>query len=286
MNQMLSVRLLEKRGHSVQVAENGKKVLEILDQAPPDEFALILMDVQMPEMDGFEVTAVIRDREKQTGRHIPIVAMTAHAMKGDRERCLAAGMDDYVAKPVRGKELHAVLDKLLHGAPRPAGSPAPQPAAAPPEPAEEAAPDDADILSRVNGDKALLKELRTLFLAENPKLMTQLREAINSRSAEPVRKAAHTLKGMLPRECRSARDRDRNHSRQLQVLDARHLAEYVSSALVTFPASHRPQRRVVQLQRLDLAARRFLMPRDGSGRAGMRRTKTATIWNTGSRSAA
>jgi HPt (histidine-containing phosphotransfer) domain-containing protein len=106
-------------------------------------------------------------------------------------------MDDYVAKPVRGKELHAVLDKLLQGAPRPAGSSAPQPAAAPPQPAEEAAPDGADILSRVNGDKALLKELRTLFLAEYPKLLTQLREAMNSRSAEPFWKAAHALKGML-----------------------------------------------------------------------------------------
>ena len=109
---MLTVRLLEKRGYSVQVADNGRKALEILDKAAPGEFAVVLMDVQMPEMDGFEATAEIREREEKAGRHTPIIALTAHAMKGDRERCLAAGMDDYVAKPIRAKDLFAVLDRL------------------------------------------------------------------------------------------------------------------------------------------------------------------------------
>jgi HPt (histidine-containing phosphotransfer) domain-containing protein len=106
-------------------------------------------------------------------------------------------LDDYVAKPIRAKELFAVLEKFLPRAPRAAGPPAPQRAAAPTAPAQESPPDDADILSRVNGDKALLKELRALFLAENPKLMSQAREAMTSRSAEPLWKAAHALKGML-----------------------------------------------------------------------------------------
>ena len=102
INQKMAVRMLEKCGHSVTVANNGREVLELLEQ---QTFDLILMDVQMPEMDGLEASRIIRQREQNTGNHIPIVAMTAHAMKGDRERCLAAGMDGYVAKPVRFEEL-------------------------------------------------------------------------------------------------------------------------------------------------------------------------------------
>ena len=95
---MLAVRLLEKAGHSMANAENGQEVLAAIGQ---QYFDLVLMDVQMPVMDGLEATALIRQQEKQTGRHPPIVAVTAHAMKGDREQCLAAGMDGYVAKPVK-----------------------------------------------------------------------------------------------------------------------------------------------------------------------------------------
>ena len=106
INQMLAVRMLEKAGHSVAKAGNGQEVLEAIGQA---SFDLVLMDVQMPVMDGLEATALIRQQEKQTGGHLPIVAMTAHAMKGDRERCLAAGMDAYVAKPVQKAELFAAI---------------------------------------------------------------------------------------------------------------------------------------------------------------------------------
>ncbi len=102
INQMLAVRLLEKAGHRVAVANNGEEALAAIAREP---FDLVLMDVQMPVMDGFEATALIRQQEKGTGRHLPIVAMTAHAMKGDRERCLEAGMDGYVAKPVQREEL-------------------------------------------------------------------------------------------------------------------------------------------------------------------------------------
>jgi two-component system, sensor histidine kinase len=107
VNQRLAQRLLEKRGHSVVVADDGQVALKILEDF---EFDLILMDLQMPELDGFETTAAIRAHEKQTGLHVPIIAMTANAMTGDRERCLAAGMDGYISKPIRVDELFALMD--------------------------------------------------------------------------------------------------------------------------------------------------------------------------------
>ncbi len=108
-NQKLALRLLEKRGHSVVIANNGKEALAKLED---DIFDLILMDIQMPEMDGLEATGLIREKEKRKGGHVPIVAMTAHAMKGDRERCLEAGMDDYVSKPINPGELFAAIERF------------------------------------------------------------------------------------------------------------------------------------------------------------------------------
>ena len=108
VNQVLAVRLLEKRGHEVVVARNGEEALEALDK---QAFDLILMDVQMPEMDGLQATVVIRKGEMKTGKHIPIIAMTAHAMAGDKERCLEAGMDDYLTKPIRPEQLGDVLTR-------------------------------------------------------------------------------------------------------------------------------------------------------------------------------
>ncbi|MBI4517748.1 MAG: PAS domain S-box protein [Deltaproteobacteria bacterium] len=110
VNQKLVVRLLEKRGHHVEVANNGKEALAAVEL---DAFDLVLMDVQMPELDGFEATAAIREREQTTGRHVPIVAMTAHAMKGDEERCLQAGMDGYISKPIQVEKLVAVLARFV-----------------------------------------------------------------------------------------------------------------------------------------------------------------------------
>jgi PAS domain S-box-containing protein len=110
VNQKLAVRMLEKRGHAVVVAANGREALAELERGA---FDLVLMDVQMPEMGGFEATAVIREKERMSGAHIPIIAMTAHAMKGDRERCLAAGMDGYISKPINAKELFAAIESAL-----------------------------------------------------------------------------------------------------------------------------------------------------------------------------
>jgi two-component system, sensor histidine kinase and response regulator len=109
VNQMIAARLLEKRGHRVTVATNGREALAALER---ESFDVVLMDVQMPEMDGFEATAAIRVRDKSTGGRVPIIAMTAHAMRGDQERCLAAGMDGYIAKPVKARELIDLLEGL------------------------------------------------------------------------------------------------------------------------------------------------------------------------------
>jgi signal transduction histidine kinase/ActR/RegA family two-component response regulator len=110
VNQKLAMRLLEKQGHKVVAADNGKEALAALEK---DRFDLVLMDVQMPEMGGFEATAAIREKEKATGSHIPIIAMTAHAMKGDRERCLAAGMDDYLSKPIQANKLFEIIARFF-----------------------------------------------------------------------------------------------------------------------------------------------------------------------------
>ena len=105
---LLPHRLLEKRGHKVTVAGNGKEGIAAFEKNP---FDVVLMDVQMPEMNGYEATAAIREKEKTTGNHLPVIAMTAHAMTGDRERCLEAGMDDYITKPIRPGQLGDVLKR-------------------------------------------------------------------------------------------------------------------------------------------------------------------------------
>ncbi|HUE89345.1 MAG TPA: response regulator [Vicinamibacterales bacterium] len=113
VNQLLARRLLEKRGHTVVVADNGREAIAILEDAAVARFGCVLMDVQMPEMDGFECTAVIRGREQTTGGHLPIIAMTAHATKGDEARCRAAGMDGYVSKPIEPDEFFDVVERQL-----------------------------------------------------------------------------------------------------------------------------------------------------------------------------
>jgi CheY-like chemotaxis protein len=116
VNQKLAVRLLEKRGHTVRVVGNGKEALQALfgggSASEGDSFDVVLLDVMMPEMDGLETTTIIRTREKGTPNHVPIIAMTAHAMKGDRERCLEVGMDGYISKPLQPGELFDAVEKL------------------------------------------------------------------------------------------------------------------------------------------------------------------------------
>ena len=109
VNQKIAARLLEKRGYQVTLAEDG---LEAVEASANEQFDVILMDVQMPEMDGYEATAAIRAREDGTGKHVRIIAMTAHALKGDEQQCLAAGMDSYLAKPVRPSELYETIERV------------------------------------------------------------------------------------------------------------------------------------------------------------------------------
>jgi CheY-like chemotaxis protein len=112
VNQLLAVRLIEKRGHKVVVAENGREALSMIDR---ERFDLVLLDVQMPEMDGFSVARIIREREQSTREHLPLIALTANSMSGDRERCLAAGMDDYISKPIDSKELFHTVERCISG---------------------------------------------------------------------------------------------------------------------------------------------------------------------------
>ena len=202
VNQALAMRLLEKDGHSVALACNGKECLAALERAP---FDLVLMDVQMPEMDGIEATIAIRAKEKTSGTRLPIVAMTAHAMKGDRERCLEIGMDDYVSKPIRPDDLFKAIGQLT-GSPAVAGNgdtaaPQAEPSAteprAEPAPAPEAILDMETALARVDGEKKLLKEIAGLFLKDSATLLSDMKSACARRDAKALERAAHRLKGSV-----------------------------------------------------------------------------------------
>jgi CheY-like chemotaxis protein len=185
VNQRLAIRLLEKQGHRVTASNNGREALEAL---MAERFDLILMDVQMPEMDGFEATASIRQQELATGAHIPIIAMTAHAMKGDRERCLEAGMDDYISKPIQPEELFKLIGELM-SAPR-------QPAAqAPGQGIQAAVFNQAEALELVEGDQELLAELVELFSGDCPRLLTEIRQSIAHSEGPSLERAAHALRG-------------------------------------------------------------------------------------------
>lgn len=182
VNQKLAVRLLEKRGHEVVVAGNGR---EALDALAAQSFDVVLMDVQMPEMDGFEATHLIRQREAVTGAHVPVVAMTAHAMKGDRERCLKEGMDGYISKPLQPTELFEAVERL-------AGVPARRPVAA-----TSGGFDGARALHNAGNDRGLLAELIQDYFSECPLWLEEFRTALAAGNADAVRRTAHKLRGAL-----------------------------------------------------------------------------------------
>ena len=192
VNQMLATHLLEKQGHSVVMTTNGQEALAAVEKARQltGGFDLALMDVQMPEMDGLEATALIRENEKETGRHLPIIAMTARAMKGDRERCLAAGMDGYVSKPIHPEELFAAVEALI-----PASTDFSTGMTT--RRHSEDSFDSSAALARVQGDTALLGEMAELFLKNCPKLLAEIRQAIERQDTRALERAAHTLKGSV-----------------------------------------------------------------------------------------
>jgi signal transduction histidine kinase/CheY-like chemotaxis protein len=187
VNQKLARRMLEKRHHSVTLAANGREALAALEKS---SFDLVLMDVHMPEVDGLTATAKLREREQATGRHQPVVAMTALAMNGDKERCLAAGMDGYLSKPIRPQELDEVLDGYLarqNGEPAHAGE----------EPDIEDLIDAVQLFERIDGDRALLAELVELFRADYPGNLRAAQDAVNTQDPGKLRSAAHAMKGSL-----------------------------------------------------------------------------------------
>jgi PAS domain S-box-containing protein len=190
VNQTLVVCRLKQWGHTVAIAGNGAEAVRAWEG---DSFDLVLMDVQMPETSGLEATAAIRAREKATGRRTPIVALTAYSMKGDRERCLEAGMDAYLAKPIRAEDLFGIVDGIAV----PATSAADPKPAATPAPAPQEVLDREDMERRVGGDRELLRQLLELFDVEYPKLLSEMRDGLSAGSLPRVQRAAHTMKGML-----------------------------------------------------------------------------------------
>jgi signal transduction histidine kinase/CheY-like chemotaxis protein len=186
VNLNLVVRVLEKRGHTVETATNGREALEALRR---NGFDLVLMDVEMPDVDGIEATVVIRAKEKETHKHLQVIAMTAHAMKGDRERCLEAGMDGYVSKPIRVQELIETIDKKVlgeHGsAVGVSGS------------IEEEVIDWLGAMTHLEGDVDLLREIAGMFLAQCPELIARVRDAVERGDPVEIERAAHTIKGSV-----------------------------------------------------------------------------------------
>jgi CheY-like chemotaxis protein/HPt (histidine-containing phosphotransfer) domain-containing protein len=174
VNRLLAVRLLEKLGCSVDVAANG---VEAVDMSAESDYAAIFMDCQMPELDGYEATARIRRRERD-GTHVPIVAMTANTMEGDRERCIAAGMDDYLPKPLRVEELEDALRRALGNGGAAAGPLV-----------------DRELLDELMDDGALDASLMELFADESRAQLDALRAAIDAGDAAEVKRLAHTMKG-------------------------------------------------------------------------------------------
>ena len=194
VNRKLAVRVLERRGHEVEVANNGLEALAILEEK---SFCLILMDIQMPEMDGLEATRVIREKEQGTDTHIPIVAMTAHAMKGDREHCLEVGMDGYVSKPIKAEELFGVIEgQLTVSAKTKKGNSISE---GPGETREEQENflDKSAALACAEGDMELFKELVELFIEDSQKQLSEIRQAITKGDNQSLERAAHTLKGTV-----------------------------------------------------------------------------------------
>jgi CheY-like chemotaxis protein len=189
LNQKLVVRLLEKRGHKVTVAANGREALDAFNRNAHEPFDLLIMDVQMPDIGGLQATAIIREREKGTEEHLPIVALTAHATKEDRERCLSAGMDAYITKPVTAMDLFETIESIASGAEttKSLGS----------EAASHQVLDEKALWDRVDHDAKLLDTMTKLFSKDCPKKMEELKRLLHGGDMGTLAAAAHTLAGSV-----------------------------------------------------------------------------------------
>ncbi|WP_431024820.1 response regulator [Halomonas sp. H5] len=194
-NQRVAIDLLTQRGHQVELATQGAEALAALAER---EFEVVLMDVHMPVMDGLAATRALRERERRRGGHLTVVAMTASATREDRQRCLAAGMDDYVTKPFRAAELYRAVEAPPRGVAVdevPSASAEPTPPAPAAQAAGEPVRDRAGALANLEGKEALLEEMEALFQGECPALMAEIEAAIAGDDGVTLRRAAHTLKG-------------------------------------------------------------------------------------------
>jgi two-component system, sensor histidine kinase and response regulator len=221
VNQRVAMAMLEKEGHRVTVASNGRQAIAMFKTQP---FDLVLMDVQMPEMDGLETTRSIREYERTAGGHVPIVALTAHAMKGDRNRCLSAGMDAYVTKPIRSKELMRVIGSVTTDSTTPLTNNVPDMVDANGSaPLSNSCIDWQQALESLDGNRQLLGELIDIFREECPKLRAEIASAIATGDVTGLRRSAHTLKGALshlaagPARQLAQQVEDLAHSQNLQA---------------------------------------------------------------------
>ena len=187
INQLVARRLFEKLGHKVTVVGDGREALSAVQSG---KFDLVAMDVQMPEMDGFETTAAIRNLQEKAVADIPIMAMTADAMKGDRERCFAAGMDGYISKPVRAEELRKAISQVMN--PSKGGKTA---ASIPNR--EDGIIDRVALFAGFDGDRGLMRKAIKLFLADYPLHLAHIKKALRAGDAEALARAAHALKGAV-----------------------------------------------------------------------------------------
>ena len=193
VNQEVALRLLERRGHSVIVAENGKQALTAIER---HKFDLVLMDVQMPEMGGLEATQLIRENEKATGEHLPILAMTAHAMQGDRERCIAAGMDGYLAKPIDPKSFFQTVEGISQRAVQ--GETTAKEAVGREQGGDDRRSLDAKaLLEWFSGNRKLLRDIVKTFRDDCPRMMSRIRSALAANDANLLAEGAHALKGSV-----------------------------------------------------------------------------------------
>jgi two-component system, sensor histidine kinase and response regulator len=190
VNRKLVTTLLRKRGHTVKAVENGREAVAAIGSHAGTPFEVVLMDLQMPEMGGLEAARVIRNQEDQSARRLPLIALTAHAMQGDRARCLEAGMDGYLSKPIDVDELIATVERFGAGE-----ATAPSTVAA--QEVNEAIFDERAALSYTGGDRRLLKEVVQLFRADYPSSLRKIHRALQGRDSEALRLAAHRLKGSI-----------------------------------------------------------------------------------------
>ena len=188
-NRELAASILRKRGHQVSFAANGHEAFSTIER---EAFDVVLMDVQMPEMDGFQATAAVRQREKETQTHVPIIALTAHAMKGDRDKCLVAGMDAYLPKPLDARELQTLVESLAAAAdPAFVSMPVSTPSSE-----DQADFDLSAALDRLAGDQDILKQQMGFFLNDGPRLLDEIRSSIAAGEGKSLKIAAHRLKGL------------------------------------------------------------------------------------------